>query len=278
MKNAWIFSVLASCTLAAGAASPIETFLDKGKVTALYGSDMPSDPLHLADTIKRSNLAERMAAVASSSLLLRHDLQVTFDSCGKPNAYFSPQRSTIVICYEFVELMSKLAVADKKMMELPKDQFARVFNGALWSVYLHELGHAVVHINRVPITGREEDVADQFGAWFAINFMPLDRVPIITPSLWLWTRFAQARDLPSMSEEQRRMFLANEHSLDEQRVYNIACMAIGARPDSATSLLSAVKLPESRAQRCPSEYEQVNFAMQKGFRKFFKVKPLRGSW
>lgn len=261
----------------AWAASPVESVLDKGKVTASYGPDLPSDPRHLVEGVKRGQLAERMASVAGSSFLLRHDLQVTFESCAAPRAFFSGARQAVVICYEFVELMVRLAQADKKIMELPRSQFAKIMDGAMWSVFLHELGHAVVHINRVPITGREEDVADQFGAWFALTFLPVERVPVITPSLWLWTRLASVRDLPSLDEEQRRQLLADEHSLDEQRVFNIACMAVGARPDTAQALIASVRMPESRAARCRDEYAQVHFAMQKGFRKFIKIRPLKSS-
>lgn len=273
-----VFALALGIAMQSWAASPIQKFLDKGRVTAFYGAAPSSDPLHMVDAIRRSGLAERMATLAGATLLLRRDLQVGFEACGRPEAFFSPDRGAIVICYEFVDLMAKTAAGDQHMMALPREQFSKLFDGALLSVYLHELGHAVVAINNVPVTGRAEDVADQFGAWFALNFLPLDRVPVIMPSLWLWGRLAQQRDLPSMSADQRRQFLANEHSLDEQRVYNIACMAAGARPDAAQSLITAVKMPAERAQRCPSEYAQVDYAMKKSFRKFFKVKPLRGTW
>ncbi|NCY10198.1 MAG: hypothetical protein EBX38_07420, partial [Actinobacteria bacterium] len=38
-------------------------------------------------------------------------------------------------------------------------------------IYLHELAHALIDINQINITGREEDVADQFAVYFSMKYL-----------------------------------------------------------------------------------------------------------
>jgi hypothetical protein len=96
-------------------------------------------------------------------------------------------------------------------------------------LFFHELAHAIIHTNNVPVTGREEDVAEQFAVWYAVNFVDLSQNPIVMPTIWFWLRLAKERDIPSMSEQERRSFMSNECSLDEQRIYNMACWERGPK-------------------------------------------------
>jgi hypothetical protein len=59
---------------------------------------------------------------------------------------------------------------------------------------------------------------------------------------------------------------AEVNSPDAQRFFNFLCIAYGAAPKSFEFLINPVKesedpmLPDRRASRCPSEYEQVRMA------------------
>ena len=52
----------------------------------------------------------------------------------------------------------------------------------------------------------------------------------------------------------------DEHSLNEQRVYDIACLVFGSDPEAFSGLVSPEFLPAERAQRCEAEYEQKSRA------------------
>ena len=265
--------------LSARAAIPFEQLLYKGPAIPFCGDSSNPEQQRLIEGIKRAQLAERMASLVSASLLLKNDIGVGFESCGQVNAFFSPQRRAIVICFEFAEMMARTAFNDKDfMMKLPRDQFGKVIDGLMWGIFFHELAHAVIHTNNVPVTGREEDVADQFAVWFAVNFVDLNHNPIIMPTIWFWSRLAKERDLPSMSEQERRSFMSNEHSLDEQRIYNMACWVLGTGSEGGAKTAQFAGLPNERAQRCPGEYAQVDRGMKSHFKKYFKVLPLRGAW
>ena len=105
-------------------------------------------------------------------------------------------------------------------------------------VFWHEIGHALIDIYELPITGLEENVADQFaalmlsftydedtgsnsvgqdmlynvGTWFTIEdqywneIHPEETGEIITPEYW------------------------DSHGLDAQRFYNVSCYAYGSDP------------------------------------------------
>jgi hypothetical protein len=258
---------------------PLEEYLYKGKAVPFYGETPDAEQQKLLGALRGMQLAERMATVVNSTLRIKTDLGVGFARCGRINAFFDPQRRSVVICYEFIDMVGQTARQDTDfLMKLPREQFAKIINGLLWSVYFHELGHAVIHINNVPVTGREEDVADQFAVWFAVNFVNLNETPIIMPSIWFWNRLALERNIPTMSEDERRHFLSNEHSLDEQRVYNMACWVLGTGSEGGAKTAAYAKLPEERAKRCFGEYAGLDAAMKRGFKKYFKATPLRGRW
>lgn len=89
-----------------------------------------------------------------------------------------------MVCSEMIKLVGAdtdgLRKADRR-------EFAQTIDGALWGIFFHELGHAIIGVNRVPITGREEDVADQFALYFASNFIEPRGAPVVQPTIWLFT-------------------------------------------------------------------------------------------
>jgi hypothetical protein len=58
----------------------------------------------------------------------------------------------VVICLEFIQMIGATAKNDAEfMIRLPREQFARGIDYLLLSIYFHELAHAVIYINEVPI-------------------------------------------------------------------------------------------------------------------------------
>ena len=278
-KTVSIFLTALFFCLSAQATLPFEQLLYKGRAVPFYNDSSNPEQQKYIDIIKGTQLAERMSSLVTGSLMLKGDIGVNFESCSQINAFFSPQRRAIVICSEFVEMMAKTAHDDKDfMMKLPREQFAKVIDGLIWGIFFHELAHAVIYTNKVPVTGREEDVADQFAVWYAVNFVDLAQHPIVMPTIWFWSRLAKERDIPAMTEQQRQSFMSNEHSLDEQRIYNIACWVLGTGTAAGAKTAQFAGLPNERSQRCPSEYAQVDMGMKSHFKKYFKATPLRGSW
>ena len=80
-------------------------------------------------------------------------VEVVVEECGVPNAFYIPDYQRIAICYEFLIQLYQDLQGNEQMVD-----------GTFWFVAYHELGHALTHVLNLPITGREEDAADQLAA------------------------------------------------------------------------------------------------------------------
>jgi hypothetical protein len=277
-KSVSLFFFSLSLFISAHAALPLEHLLYVGKAVPFYGTTNSGQEA-MMDIAQRGRFAEQMASVVNSSLRIKNNIDIGFESCGQANAFFSPSRRAIVICTEFVEMIFRTAFDDHELMrKLPQTDIAQAMLGIIWGVYLHELAHALIHTNSVPVAGREEDVADQFTVWFSVNFIDPNRTQIIMPTIWLWKQMAKERSITDMTDSQRKRFMSNEHSLDEQRVFNLACWVLGTGLTGGEKASRFAGLPEARASRCQGEYAQTDFAMKSHFKRYFKSRPLRGSW
>ena len=56
--------------------------------------------------------------------------------------------------------------------------------------------------------------------------------------------------------------MADEHSLDEQRSYNILCWMYGADAKGHEVLIQSGLLPEARAPHCPGEFASFALALR----------------
>ncbi len=98
------------------------------------------------------------------------------------------------------------------------------------------------------------------------------------PQIWFWSRLASERSIPTMTDQQLRSFMSDEHSLDEQRIYNMACWFMGTGSEDGIKTAEMSGLSADRTQRCPGEYSRLDQGMKSQFKKYFKARPLRGTW
>ena len=274
MLNRFFVAVaLMLCGISSHAQSqlPFAELLWEGQAVPFYGKAQTQRQRQILEIARRSNLAERMAFVVNSTLRLHHNLGVGFESCGYPNAYFDRSKSAIVFCLEMVELIAELAKEDEEMgLKLDRERFAKLVDGAVWGIFFHELGHAVIGVNNAPVTGREEDVADQFALFYSIHFANSAHDVVIFPTIWLFSMMERRSDIASATQDQLKIMMADEHSLDMQRVFNLACWAYGADPARGAAAADFVKLPKERGVRCPSEWNGVSSGVRSRFKKYFK--------
>ncbi len=262
-----------SLAMAASHALPFEELLYKGQAVPFYGTPRTDRQQQFLDIVKRSQLAERMAQLVNGTTRLRTNLGIGFAACDSANAFYDPQRSALVICVEMLELMANLARTDSDLMNADRAAFSRVIDGAVWGIFFHELGHALIGVNRIPITGREEDVADQFALYYAANFIEPRGVPVVQPTIWLFTQMAKRVDIASADQDTIKRLMSNEHSLDQQRIYNLACWALGANSSRGYISAQYVGLPQERANRCSGEFATLDRGVRKQFQKFLKIRP-----
>lgn len=217
----------------------------------LYEYAEPLTPIHrsLSQRVKQYGALEGIATALQQRYVLPRPVEIRFDTCEMVNAFYNPRETNITFCYELLEFLGDVFVSDGQWTE---EQRANVF-GAVEFIMMHEVGHALVDVLDLPITGREEDVADQLAVYVLVRGgdkgaqAALAGVSALQPSS------------ASFDETQ----LADEHSLGPVRLYNVMCWIYGSDPAKYGGLVSDGLLPEERAVRCPGEWDRMAKAWQR---------------
>lgn len=207
-----------------------------------------------AERLRRSGHLEAVVRALNAQLRLPQRVTVRLIECGESNAYYDPGSREIQMCLELMEDMA--TVLDGQFEEASVEEDA--LSGAWLGTLLHELGHALVDVLELPITGREEDVVDQLSAWMLIQSGDADAVLGYAATYYSEDREADASEF------------AGVHALNEQRYYNLLCWAYGSDPEAGAELTQSWLLPEDRAALCEDEYAQMDRAWSRLLRDHLK--------
>jgi len=202
---------------------------------------------------QENRMLEDLADDINQTLVLPRDIQLKGAQCGVPNAYWSESDNAITMCYEDTDwsmgVFTKAGDADPLQSAL----------GSEYTTFYHETGHMAISIYDLPVTGREEDVADQAAAYLLLT--PGEDGTVDPESVQSVKDFARAfAALAEVQTEFTAEDMADEHSLNLQRVYNMDCWIYGSNPDANADLVGNGQLPEDRASGCPAEWQQLDEA------------------
>ena len=194
---------------------------------------------------------QELAAEMNKVFALPQDLYLTVAECGEANAFYDPNIKQIIMCTELVKNFEQAFAKEFK----DKQEAAQAVDDATMFVFFHELGHAFVDIYDLPITGKEEDAVDQLAALIVADGSPEGAAAVFNGAL----SFALAAGDGDLDESA----FSDEHSLNQQRFYNLVCLLYGQDPKTHKDLVKENVLPKERAQRCPSEYDRADKAWSK---------------
>jgi len=219
----------------------------------------PNKPAHqrIFKSMKERRVAEKMQEILSPFRLPR-TLEISVTACdGKDDAAYGDDK--ITICYEYIaKLIKNMPAKTTPAGIAPIDTVI----GPVFDTFLHEFSHALFDMLKVPILGREEDAADQVGAYIYLQFGKAEARRLISGTAYNYLKNVANSD---ESPETRREFsedFAESHSTPEQRAYNLLCLAYGADPKLFRDAVGKGRLPKARAEVCPEEYEQVQDAFE----------------
>jgi hypothetical protein len=193
----------------------------------------------LADALEATGILARTSALVGERVSLPQPVSLRLVSCDQANAWYQPDTREVRLCLELARHLS--ALLGRELDD--EAQLLQALDGALRFVLLHEIGHAVVDLLALPITGREEDAVDQFAVWLLLDAG--DSTAVLSAA----SVFGQA-----VSGEAD---VAAAHSLDPQRYFNMLCWVYGRDPEWRLSLVEDWLLPASRALACEAEYAQL---------------------
>jgi hypothetical protein len=271
MRPRWNVAFAVSALLAMFASAPClandnpTSARATGKVTIVYQDDaiQPANR-NAIKTIADSGVFERMADRLTKAVALPYDLQIVVtDDLPKgvddPTTELDGRRvfwpaafskETYDILAEFLPEV----IRDKGVPRIIAQQHftADVLN--VWSnqfVLGHELGHALIHLLNLPLTGLEEDSADGFATFFTV----IDPETGPNAALGAAVLFdAMASKRPQLTLED----FSSDHAVIQQRVYNFLCAALGSSSQRLQSLVTDGYMPELRAMMCGKEWAQLN--------------------
>ena len=218
-----------------------------GRMTATYEDATTPEAIRGRDLMKQTGLLESLAGEVNDWFVLPYDIPLVGAECGVANDFWSPDDKTMTLCYEDVDNSLKLFKDDPD----PQAAARRIAIGA----FFHELGHMTIDIYDLPVTGREEDVADQLAAYWLLT--PVDgklNPDYVQAALDTADWYNLSSTAPADLDEQT---FADVHTLDQSRSANFYCWIYGSDPQAEAGIVSSGQLPEDRADGCQGEYDQL---------------------
>ena len=216
-----------------------------------------------ADEYRVSNDDAFIAVLSEMASRIDPSLTIKFTECGRVNAFYTPASKTVTMCYELSDRISQ--VLNQKYSTQPSNVRSTLIGGANFFILLHELGHALIDLKEIPVIGGEEDAADRMAAVFLLssnngsNNKSQTKLAIQGASTFFWQskRGVIEKIFPTQN------YFADEHLLDEQRTYNLVCLAYGSNQDLYSDVARAYKIPDARLRRCREEYADANQSVSK---------------
>lgn len=225
---------------------------DDGRVRVRYEA-APEADREVAALVRRDGFAEAAAKTLTRELALKRDVTIVFG--GNPaGPFFDRTAGTIEYPWAFVTTTSELLDAngyrgaDLEQAVLDATQF----------IVEHELGHALIDQYDLPVLGREEDAADSFAAFVAVELH--DDGEKVIAATDLFAAFADT----AKAAEQVTGTVADEsefsdpHASDLSRFYTISCLVYGADTARYADVVANLGLSKTRLSSCATQWRQAS--------------------
>jgi hypothetical protein len=182
---------------------------------------------------------------------------------GDISPFWNPKLDRIEFPYLWVAVVAKLFSENEP--NLTRDELVERVTDTTYFVLYHEIGHGLVDLLHLPVTGKEEDAVDGLAAAILI--------PSGDTAVRQVLRSAELFQLLGASREKNAEAFADEHSLGEQRFYQLSCWIYGSNPVKYSYVVENGYLPDSRAARCEDEYKQNVTSWQELLKRYMKPRP-----
>ena len=169
------------------------------------------------------------------------DVTVTLASCGRTDAFYSPAQQRIYLCDELLTYFAQVFAP-------PEDSAAAVRNATLFT-FFHVVGHALIQVLELPVTGPDEEAADEVGAVFLVVGEAEDEQAVLAGSRVL---FQRSRVL----EPAQMVPFWALHPWTTQRYDRLRCLLYGSNPTRHAALLEDGGLSAALAQQCPETWQR----------------------
>jgi Putative metallopeptidase len=204
----------------------------------------PAAYRELERVFKEGRVLESVSGQLNEEISLPTDITLSFRECGMVNAFYEPDKHRVSLCYEYVDFFERLFMQSGGT---PEDAASGI-KGAIYDTLYHEIGHALIHVLDLPVTGREEDVVDQLSTYILVEEGGQEGEEMVLNGAKFWYLLAQRNRQLGQGQQ-----YWDEHSTNEQRFFNTICWLYGSNKQKYSYLVDVV-LPRNRADKCPNEY------------------------
>jgi hypothetical protein len=198
----------------------------------------------IGNRVKQQGVLEEISEALNTRFRMPKNIPIKLTECDEVNAFYSPSEGSISFCYEMLAYLANAFVRDGQWTQEQQEDVL----GAVRFILMHEIGHALIDVFDLPVTGREEDVADQLAVVMLVEGGEKGANAAL----------AGASALQPASDSFDDTDFADEHSLGPVRLFNVACWIYGSEPRKYQWMVAQNLLPEDRAVRCPSEFERMS--------------------
>ncbi len=229
---------------------------DPNPNTLYDGDDIA--PVYLYD----NKILEYEIEFLNEHLRLPYDVEILATECGEVNAFYDQDMKQIIICYEFVDDVFDLYYYFNEYDE-NDDYVSNYAYSVIIGAFYHELGHALIDIYELPISGLEENVVDQFSVYMLDFIVGDDEYAFSGAEMILANGYSYDLEDSWLNEfegDGREHTYHDVHGLDAQRKYNMYCWGYGSNVTEYEFIITDGHLPEERAYSCELEYEQIVYA------------------
>ena len=244
------------CAIALGLLTPHAAdakSLRPNRIDILYAAPKTADLNPIHELVTKQRVLERVRDLLVPLRLPRR-LLVKIEGCdGVSNAWYDGE--AVTVCYEFLDEIWKNASATTTPAGVaPIDTLV----GPVADVFLHEAGHAVFDLWKIPVLGREEDAADSFSIYLMLKFPKDEARRLILGNAYQYKGAVQAPTVTMATQK-----FADEHGTPAQRFFNVLCLAYGADPTLFGDFVANGLLSKDRAEDCEDDYQHFAYALKK---------------
>ncbi len=241
-----------------GLAGPV---VDKGDLRLRYKAPGNTSAAETHTVGSNQQAIEKIIVELNERLILPYDMDISFEDCGEPNAYYDPETHQVTLCHQLIDeyyALFGIKIKDKTKLD-------DAVKAAAAATLFHELGHSLVDAWKIPITGREEDAVDQLSTLVLIEATEDGEQMALDGAL----SFKLYADL---LKGEKKIYW-DEHSVDEQRYFDTICLVYGHDEAKFDYLIENGTLPEERAVFCTEDYDKVSRAWRQLLAPYLKAPP-----
>ncbi|WP_316505395.1 DUF4344 domain-containing metallopeptidase [Nitrosopumilus sp.] len=201
---------------------------------------------------------------------LPYNIEILAMECGETNMFYDWDIKQIILCYEFVDQVYydfTTYYENNPDPAVTEDDILIMTYDVVDFIFFHEVGHALIDVYELPITGLEENIADQFATLSVFFYEDDPNSKFIISQDILYNVGTWFFIQTNYNYEQAYW---DVHNLAIQRFYNISCYAYGNSPEYNEDLIIEGWLSQERASNCEYEHSLLTKSWSELLKPYYK--------